>query len=268
MDPWTEDRVWDAVEAWRWVPPSSQRVMTDDYELFVTPGSFALTYAYGLSVRDPSRVETVLRDLRSQVTACGGTGVRVQLTPRSQPTDLPARLQECGYAPIEETEVLAWELRRTDGTPQLPSFRSADGVSAREIWSDVDYESYQNLTTAVFGDPRPDDKVRRAFAEAFQRRIQEQGHSDRFLAFEGDTPIGLAGMELVESVARLFGSGVLPQYRGRGAYGLLVRVRCEEALARGATLSLVVARVGTSGPILQRHGFRGAGTLRVYEARW
>jgi len=265
---WTEERIWDAVEAWRWAPPASKRIQGIDYEVFVTPGSYSLTYAYGLSVRDPSRTDEVLRELRSAVVSHGGTGVRVRVIPRSKPSNLNTILMDHGYRLTEETEVLTWELREANGTPRVPDFRPSEGIRVREITSDGDYQNYHLLSASIFGDPRPSEETLRAFGEEFSRRIREQGHSDRFLASDGGTPVGLAGMEIVDRVARMFGSGVLPNCRGRGVYGLLVRCRCEEAARRGATLALVTARVGTSGPILKHHGFRALGTLRQFEARW
>jgi GNAT superfamily N-acetyltransferase len=264
----TDARVWDAIDDWRWMPPSSRRETTPSYDLVVTPGSFALTTAYALSVDQADRVGEVLRDLRARVMDLGGTGVRVQVTPRSRPDDLGERLLREGFELREVTDILAWELRDREGNARLPDFRPSPGISVREIDSEVEYERYQELTSTVFGDPRPSLETRRAFVEAFRARIRDTGHSDRFLASEGPHPVGLAGMEVAGPVARMFGSGVLPSLRGRGVYGLLVRARCEEGSARGAEMALVTARVGTSGPILQHHGFRAFGTLKVFEARF
>lgn len=107
-----------------------------------------------------------------------------------------------------------------------------------------------------------------AFGKEFERAVRETGHSDRFVAWEGTTPVGRGGLEIVGEVARLWGTGVLSEHRRRGIYGRLVRARCEEAVRRGATLALTTARVGTSGPILKHHGFRSVGSVRLYEARW
>lgn len=42
MKSWSDERIWSAVDDWRLVPPSAKKVSTDDYELVVTPGSYAL----------------------------------------------------------------------------------------------------------------------------------------------------------------------------------------------------------------------------------
>jgi len=268
MTEWTDRRVWDAVEEWRWFPPSSVRKLRDHYELAVTPGSYALTFAYGLHAPDGPAADAALGELRHDVEELGGTGVRVRVTSLSVPPDLPDRLVRQGYRAIEETDVLAWELRDPALRPRLPEFRPVAGISIEETRTDDEFDAFLRLSTAIFGDPEPSAETLEGFRNAFHRNLRDQGHSDRYLARSGPEPIGRAGMEVVGEVARLWGTGVLPEHRGRGVYGALVRARCEEAVRRGATLALVNARVGTSGPILTRHGFRGVGKLRFFEARW
>jgi hypothetical protein len=265
---WTAERVWDAVEAWRWIPPSAARELTDEYELAVTPGSYALTYVYGFHVDGTEQADDRLNALRGRIEALGGTGARFQLTPRSRPVDLAERLERHGYRAIEEADVLFWDLRDAHGRPRLPEFLSPEGISVREIDTDAEYEEFVRLGTTIFGDPTPSPESWRGFVSEFQRMLRAEGHSDRFLAFDGSIPIGRAGMEISGPVARFWGTGVLAEQRRRGVFGALVRARCESAVNRGAEIALVTARVGTSGPILKRHGFQPVGTVRVFEARW
>jgi GNAT superfamily N-acetyltransferase len=265
---WTDERVWRAVDAWRWIPPGSKRVVRENFELAVTRGSYALTYAYGLHAKDGPTLEAVLGELRAEVEALGGTGVRIHVQPDAKPEDLPERLAKRGFRVTEEAQALVWELLDENGNARLPEFRSPAGVVAREAVTEDDYDGFLSLSTPIFGDPVPSMASVKAFTAEFGRMIRETGHSDRFVAWEGTTPIGRAGLEVVGEVARLWGTGVLPQYRRHGVYGLLVRARCEEAVRRGATLALTTARVGTSGPILRHHGFRVVGPVRLFEARW
>jgi len=265
---WTTERIWDAVDAWRWVPPSARREVTAEVELAVTPGSYALTYAYGFRVDDPARVDDRLEWLRRRVQALGGTGVKVFVTPRSRPADLGEQLERHGYQPREETEVLVWELRDDRNRPRMPGFPVPKSVSTREILTVEEFETFTALGSSVFGDPAPSPETWREFVADFQRKIREQGYSERFLGFDGPTPVGRAGMQVVGPVARFWGTGVLPNFRRHGVYGALVRARCQSAADRGAELALVTARVGTSGPILKRHGFEAKGSVRVFEARW
>ena len=268
MRDWTDDQIWEAVDAWRWIPPGSKRAVHESFELAVTPGSYALTYAY----RTPREGRPFRRSRRDGVGETGGCSgryrVRVHVQPDSHPKDLAERLTKRGYKVAEEAEALVWELFDKNGRPRLPDFRPAEGVTVREAVTEGDYDGFLILSTPIFGDPVPTPVSRIAFKREFERIVRETGHSDRLVAWEGATPIGRPGLEIVGGVARLWGTGVLPQHRKRGAYGLLVRARCEEALRRGATLALTTARVGTSGPILKHHGFRAVGSVRILEARW
>ncbi len=65
-------------------------------------------------------------------------------------------------------------------------------------------------------------------------------------------------------VARLWGAGTLPRFRGRGAYRALLAERMRVARGYGATLALVKGKVDTSGPILRRAGFTPYGEERAY----
>jgi GNAT superfamily N-acetyltransferase len=64
--------------------------------------------------------------------------------------------------------------------------------------------------------------------------------------------------------ARLWGGGVVPEARGRGAYRAVLDARLRYAVDHGATLALVKGRVETSGPILRRAGFAAYGQERAY----
>ena len=61
---------------------------------------------------------------------------------------------------------------------------------------------------------------------------------------------------MADHVVRLWGTATLPELRRRGGYRSLVGARLQEGHSRGANLAIVTARVETSGPILQKMGFR------------
>ena len=268
MARWTDERVWDAVDDWRWVPPGAVSEHTPEWDLVVTPGSYALTSAYRFRVEDEREVDARLESLRARILELGGTGVRLQYTPRTRPVDLPDRLARLGYRPREEAEVLVFELRGEDGAPRLPESRTAPGIEVREVLTVEEYAVFARLGTEIFGDPVPPPEIQEEFLSAFRERVGREGRSDRFLAWDGPTAIGRAGLEVAGPVGRLWGTGVLLAHRRRGAYGAMVTARCRSSFERGAEIALVTARTGTSGPILRRAGFRWVGRLTVWEARW
>jgi GNAT superfamily N-acetyltransferase len=268
LQSWTNERIWSAVDDWRWVPPSARKVTTENYELVVTSGSYALNYVYGLKVEEESNFDQVLKDIRFHVQSLGGIGMRVQVTPMCRPKDLAERLLQQGFEAKEEAEVLVWELRDSNDQVRVPTFQDPGGVTVGEAFNEQEYETYLHLTSRIYGDPFPSGEALRAFKEEFSHQIQSGSHSDRFLAWEDHIAVGVAGLEIAGLVCRLFGAGVVPEHRKKGVYGALVKARCEQGAHRGAEIALTTARVGTSGPILKHHGFRSVGSMRVYEIRW
>jgi len=268
VTPWSDARVWAATESHRWYPPACQRVNSEHYELAVTPGSTGLTWIYGFHAQDTREAERLLEEIQGTVRSLGGTGARIWVTPHAQPPGLVDLLLRFRFEPKEEAEVLVFDLRDAIGRTPLPQFRRAEGVVVSEISRREDYDAVDRLSTEVFDLPEPSPEVRARFIELFERQVRETGHSGRFLARVGSRAVGSAGLTVQGAVGLLWGSGVLPEFRGRGIYGELVEARCRSAVDRGAEIALTMARTGTSGPILKRHGFRVVGPIRVYEAQW
>ncbi len=266
MAPWSNERVWDAVESGRWLPPGATRVTTEDYELAVTPGSWALTFVYGFSVADERRLPAVLGELRHRILGLGGNGARLTVTPRSRPADLANRLPSFGYKAQEETQVLVRELGDVEGA--RIGARSPEGIEVREVRTEEEYRAYLEVADRVFGAPPSAPAADAAFLAEFRRVIAAGQSSDRYAAWDGPNAVGAGGFGRDGPVARLWGGAVLPAYRGRGIYVALTEARLAAARAHGAEIALVSARVGSSAPILLRHGFRSIGSTRPFEVRF
>jgi GNAT superfamily N-acetyltransferase len=266
--PWDDERVWGAMLDWRWVPPAARRFTTERFDLIVTPGSYAMTTVYGFRVEDPDKAELTLDEVEGLARSNLATGARFQILPTVRPLDLAERLQRRGYSALEEVEVLVRELRDESGRDRIPEFRSSANISAREVKSDEEYAAFVALNAPIWDSPEPPEETRKGLEVEFHKRLADTGHSGRFVVWHDSTPIGHGGLEVVGPVARFWGSGILPPYRNMGAYGALVRARCEEAIRQGAEIALVTARIGTSGPILKKRGFRVVGPVRNFEVRW
>jgi hypothetical protein len=265
---WDDARVWQAVLDWRWVPPSARRFTTDRFDLIVTPGSYNLTTVYGFLVDDPERVDAALDEVESLARSNQASGARFQILPTARPLDLGERLVRRGYSRIDEAEVLVYDLRDGLGRSRLPEFHFPAGISAREVRSSADYAAFVSLNAPIWNTPDPPAEARKGLEAEFRQRLADTGHSGRYVMWQDSTPIGHGGLEVVGPVARFWGSGILPAYRKLGGYGALVLARCEEAVRQGAEIALVTARIGTSGPILKRHGFRVVGPIHNFEVRW
>jgi hypothetical protein len=244
----------------------STRIETPEYLVFVVPGSYTLTYVRRFRC-EPDRTESVIDDVLDRVRKTGGTGLRWVVNTRSLPNDLVERLIRRGFSKVATAETLFLELG-TKENPQLLRTRPLATITAREVSSDSDVAAFVRLGERIFGDPRPPPAYLKQFRSEVRQHIQETGHSELFLSFEGDLPVGRGGMTVTGIIGRLWTSGVLAEHRGKGAYMVLTKERCRSALDQGAEIAVTHAKVETSAPILRAHGFRSAGPYDYYEIRF
>jgi GNAT superfamily N-acetyltransferase len=100
-----------------------------------------------------------------------------------------------------------------------------------------------------------DESWQAARMEQYRGRLTDSTFA-LYVAYIDGQPVASARAEFppARSFAALWGGGTIPEYRGRGIYRALVRVRAEEARKRGYPYLRVDARE-TSRPILERLGF-------------
>lgn len=82
---------------------------------------------------------------------------------------------------------------------------------------------------------------------------------DSLIAFDGDTPVGMANLKVDGDEAQLFGMWVAPEARGRGVAEALARALIERAAGRPITLC-VAEGAHAARRLYERLGFRPTGT--------
>jgi hypothetical protein len=173
--------------------------------------------------------------------------------PSATPPDLISALVSLGASPDEaEPELTAMVL---DHAPPL-----VPNVAVREVGSQSDFEQMERIRRVVFADastPSPEE-LRTGWAA-----LSGSEGSKAFLAELDGEAVSYGVMRRTDRGPWLLAGGVtLPRARSRGAYRALVRVRWEAAVAMGAP-ALVTQAQGASRPILERIGFRTAGSIAV-----
>lgn len=150
-------------------------------------------------------------------------------------------LKGLGASVVETIDICGYSLDRGFPVDSLDP-----GASVRPVRTRGDVGEFERTSAQAWGYPPPSEEdIDRTFAAS------TAGH---FIGCWRGVPAGAGGYALVGDVARLWGTAVVPEFRGRGVYRALVHARMEDARARGAKLALVHARP-TSSPILQRLGF-------------
>lgn len=181
-------------------------------------------------------------------------------------SELEQWLERRGFTVTETTELLAWELGVGD-RPSLPGITPLSGISVSLVDSLDKFRAAERVGCQVFQNRLPsDDELNKAWSAP--RSADDQVRYASFLACIDGTPASAAGLTMADQVVRLWGAATLPEFRRKGGYRSLVLARSKEGHLRGASLAVVNARIGTSGPILKRMGFRLVGVAKQYEVAW
>ena len=249
-----------ACASWIFIPPEADRVETGEYLVLRYP----LWYEHPLQLVGllPERpVADVVAEVLQRSRAAVGLGrpeILCWVRPGA-PAGLEDVLRGHGGRVVETLDVLARPLA-------AEAAASETGPAGLELrWSD-DFATFRDavrLGTEVFGGYLPDpDALRPLFEE--ERSKLAAGGGGSVVAYLDGHAVGTGGVTVAGPDARLWGGAVLPAARRRGVHRALLDARLDHAVARGARLALVKARVETSAPLLRRAGFHGYGRERSF----
>lgn len=263
---WSDERILAEAERWTWWPPDTTVIEEPEYlltEWAKGPRWNIVHWTHAAERSGEEIVEEVLRRLRAD----GRTGVR-WVAQGTQAGDVEEALIGRGFQLVEQVDILTWDLG-SGSEARMPALDVPEGVTAELVRDEATLRTMHELGARGFGEAPPTEELLRHYA----RELEEQERSGtrtsfEFVAFVDGQAAASAGFTLVGQVARFWGAATLAEARGRGAYRALVAARCAEARRRGARIALTKARVGTSGPILRRAGFRALGQERCYELVW
>jgi GNAT superfamily N-acetyltransferase len=270
MSEWTAEKVRAAAEAWVWVPPDAEQVLTSEYQLIAYPAYYQHpTQVAWSSVSRP--VEEVVDEVLAQTRDWGRNQVYWWVRDDAAPSQASTGGANASQASTEEVlqlrggklaetvQVLGYDL--TDSDPDLDL---ADGPQAELVRDERTLRASHLVSAEVWDDHR--ERTPAAITEELAGLLEalESWSDFRVVVFLDGEPAADGGCGIVGPVARLWGAGTRPAFRGRGAYRALLAARIALAREHGATLALVKGRVETSGPILRRAGFTSYGEERSY----
>jgi GNAT superfamily N-acetyltransferase len=253
---WTAEAVLTAAAQWIWVPYDAVTVANDAVTLVVQQGKATVHQAEGDDAR------AVLDQMRDLARRAEATSIEVGITDLTRPVDLAGVLLAAGGEVIGEYDVSAHPLDQPLDLPvpaDIDVVRIDDPALLPELYA---------VGASAFGTAYPSDIFVREEADTLRAEVAAGGDRDiyRFLGRHDGRAVACAGVTFEDSpygvVAKLWGGAVVPDFRGRGAYRAVLHARLELACARGATLALVKAKIGTSSPILRRVGFTAYGRER------
>jgi GNAT superfamily N-acetyltransferase len=263
MTKWTAEAVRAAADAWVWVPPDAEQVATSEYQLIANPAHYQhpTKVAWSKLTRPPA---DVIGEVLAQVRAWGRDRVYWWIRADTEPPVTEAILVEHGATLADAVQVLAYDL--ADGLPDvgLPVLDGPAGQQAEIVRDERTLRAHHLVSEEVWSEHREWSPEEFAADLASVRKALAAWSDFRVIVFVDGQPAATGGCGIVGDVARLWGAGTLPAFRGRGAYRHLLHARITTAREHGATLALVKGRVETSGPILRRAGFTPYDEERCY----
>lgn len=245
-----------ASDAYVWVPPGSQTFEVAGVQAVRYPDwvSWAQVQVQpldtGVASQDaPALIEQVLTEAARR----GARDTHWWVSPSTRPRDLGQALVEAGGRVVETCDIYALDL-----TDPLPDPGDVAAVRTAVVLDGPTLDGFSSVGSAVWGNPPLDAERRSATLTDVARPLEETGNA-RVVGYLDGVAVSMGGVEIVDGVARLWGAGTVEQARGQGAYRAVLDHRLRLARGLGARIALVHARVGTSGPIVQRYGFSSFG---------
>lgn len=258
---WTKEDVLAASDAWRWVPPEAATYDIDGVQVIDYPDwAFTGFYVTPLDTgRPPAELPALIERVCADARGRGKTTTTWWISPSTRPDGFGEALEAAGGQLTETADIYAFDM-----TDSLPGVGDTSGNKTSLVTDGQTLDDFRAVADVVWGG-RPLTDDRRASLIAEVSTPIEEAMGGRVVAYADGAPVAMGGMQVVDRVCRLWGAATLESARGRGAYRAVLLRRLQEARALGATLALVHARIGTSGPIVARCGFTSYGRGYSYE---
>lgn len=252
IDDVLEQTQWDTF----WLPPDA-RVIDREEILYLRCSRDEGYLNTVLRVRAPSeRLAGLIAEVRR---AHAGVGSRWMLANKSRLPGLAEALSAAGYQVEHEHFAYFIDVHRYEPRP-------SPGLVARRVETLDDLKACQDVSARAFLRPKHHD----AASDAQELKICTAPGARvlRYVVRDEGTgePLASGGMNVYPSLrfGFLWAGGTIPEARRRGAYAALLAVRARDARALGLDRVGLYARVDSSAPIVEAHGFTRAGPMSYW----
>ena len=168
-----------------------------------------------------------------------------------RPRNLRERLAARGFSVGADEAIMALDLAEWKDSPGAVP-KTTSEFEIRRISGSEGLADMAAVLAAVWGeDPREQ-------IQEFATLLRDHpAFMSAYVAYTGDKPVATCRINFPEGspFASLWGGSTLAEFRGRGIYSVMLRIRVEEARRRGYSY-LTIDALPTSRPIVERRGFR------------
>ncbi len=137
------------------------------------------------------------------------------------------------------------------------------GLLLKEVTlEEIEKKSVQTMIEQGYGMPEGSAILMKHLYEHFSKKCTLVF----YIGYEGEKPVAFGNLVVIPGtkIGFLGGAATLPDYRGKGLYSNLLKIRKEKAKALGLEYLVIQAREDTSAPIALKHGFQKVCTLDFY----
>jgi hypothetical protein len=240
-----------------------EKVRHDYLEGYIWKGiDFEEYNQVGMSRLPEDKVEETIREVIDMYTKLGLTKIGWFVSPQSLPTNLTTYLEKNGFT----KEIPAWGMTRSIQEPL--DIKATDEFEFKEytvketmaLFEDADF---RRMCEQSYGMPEGSaDVMKLGFAIAINLDYS------LFVAYDKKTkkPVAFSGLVYVPdtNIALLGGAATLPEYRKRGIYSTMLKLRHEKAKQDKKSHLILQAKEATSAPIAHKFGFKKLCELGIY----
>ncbi|NHJ49692.1 MAG: hypothetical protein FK733_18015 [Asgard group archaeon] len=262
-----EQEIIDAIESSIYMYQEAEGVMTKYKHDFLT-GYIWKDIDYeeynqvGMSRLPANQVEDAIQEVIKTYSDLGLTRIGWFVSPQSKPDNLPEFLEKNGFT----KDIPAWGMFRSMTDPLDISITDEfefKEYTVQEMMKLFDDPEFCRMAEQSYGKPEGSAQVLRlGFAMASHLEI------NAFVAYEKETnkPVAFSGIVYVPNtnIALLNGAATLPEYRKRGIYSSMLKLRYEKAKQDNKSNLILQAKEATSAPIAAKNGFKKICDLAIY----
>ncbi|MHA1200343.1 MAG: GNAT family N-acetyltransferase [Candidatus Heimdallarchaeaceae archaeon] len=216
----------------------------------------------GMSRLPDDQVENTIQNVIKTYTDLGLTRIGWFVSPQSKPDNLPKFLEKYGF----RKDIPVWGMFRSMTDPLdisiTDEFEFKD-YTVQEAMKLFDDPEFCRMVELSYGLPEGSANVLRlGFA------IASHLEHTSFVAYEKETNKAVAFGAIVyvpnTNIALLGGAATLPEYRKRGIYSSMLKIRYEKAKQDNKSNLILQAKEATSAPIAAKNGFKKICDLAIY----
>ena len=207
-------------------------------------------------------VEDTIKEVIYYYSKQGVKSVGWILSPQTRPQDLSYRLEDYGF----QVEIPVWGMSRsTDEQLEISVTDEFDFIAYNdeEAIDQLKQEEILRMGEKAYGFPEGAGTVYRLLFEGLK--------TNKFTLYvtyekEKEKPVAYSAIFYIPdtNIARLSGAATLQEYRGKGIYSGMLKLRHEQAKRDGIRHLVLQAMEKTSAPIAAKYGFRKVCELPYY----